>query len=594
MDREFDETGFTGVETLVPVRSADVEVLDANAAGKKAIIGSGATDSLGNYSFLVQDTKVRDVFVRVITRSDETPDLNVDVRADSGAQPVHYAAATATVAGHAPSVNLDFGAAVIQIGQGGEAFNIYSQMLTGTDYLAFLTGSRPVTHLATVWGENNGVGGSYYSASSTRIILRDSAGYDDTVVLHEMGHFVIREYSNTDTTSDPHTFSWCDLDLRLAFDEGFASYFGNSALRHQGRPRSNIYTRTTGGPGSGHLVRFADLESDAQYLCQGSTSEVNVFTVLWDIVDGPSTPDSTPGVDDPHDLLDLDETEVWEVFTNYLPAATSVTMEDFWDGWFLPPVLNGFRTEMLDLAAHVGIEYIEDSFEENNSVIAATPILVGAPPLHATFFLDEDLDGAGAADDDYFSFVTDANSINVIETLNLLSDGNTKLYLIDSDGTTVLAINDNRVSGDDSSFIEWTAPSTGTFFVRVTHALDSGIYGSYDLKVSPLITIDDDIDGFDVTLDCDDNNYNVNPGVTELCNGIDDNCNTLVDEGFDQDEDEFTTCAGDCDDGYDGVNPAASEIASNGVDDNCNGVVDEVVGTGGSRKRRMFLKPALD
>ncbi len=42
--------------------------------------------------------------------------------------------------------------------------------------------------------------------------------------------------------------------------------------------------------------------------------------------------------------------------------------------------------------------------------------------------------------------------------------------------------------------------------------------------------------------DCDDSNPNINPGVVESCNGIDDNCNGKIDETFDADGDGFVTC----------------------------------------------------
>jgi len=57
---------------------------------------------------------------------------------------------------------------------------------------------------------------------------------------------------------------------------------------------------------------------------------------------------------------------------------------------------------------------------------------------------------------------------------------------------------------------------------------------------------------------------------------VDDDCDNSVDEGFDQDNDGYTTCAGDCNDSVAAIHPNAVEVF-NGVDDNCNNVIDDVV-----------------
>jgi len=75
--------------------------------------------------------------------------------------------------------------------------------------------------------------------------------------------------------------------------------------------------------------------------------------------------------------------------------------------------------------------------------------------------------------------------------------------------------------------------------------------------------------------DCNDNNANIYPSRAESCNGIDDDCDSQVDEGFDKDNDGFTTCGGDCNDNNADIRPGAPELCNSGIDDDCDGQVDE-------------------
>jgi Putative metal-binding motif len=100
-------------------------------------------------------------------------------------------------------------------------------------------------------------------------------------------------------------------------------------------------------------------------------------------------------------------------------------------------------------------------------------------------------------------------------------------------------------------------------------------------------TFDADGDGYATSVqvltgsppgDCDDTRATVYPGAVELLNGLDDNCDGLVDEPFDADGDGYTTSGvtgnpQDCNDNDPAVHPGATEILGNGVDDNCDGII---------------------
>jgi len=116
--------------------------------------------------------------------------------------------------------------------------------------------------------------------------------------------------------------------------------------------------------------------------------------------------------------------------------------------------------------------------------------------------------------------------------------------------------------------------SNGDWNVDLTGACDEicdGIDNDGDGDIDE--GFDQDNDGWTTCAgDCDDNNPGANPDCPDICNGIDDDCDGEIDEDFDADGDGYTTCGGDCDDDDASVNPGATEVC-NGVDADCDGVI---------------------
>ena len=98
--------------------------------------------------------------------------------------------------------------------------------------------------------------------------------------------------------------------------------------------------------------------------------------------------------------------------------------------------------------------------------------------------------------------------------------------------------------------------------------------------------------------DCDDSSSRVNPGESEACNGVDDDCDGETDEGFDpvtyyydwdgdgfgdpdtaligcdRTSDGWVTVGTDCDDNDPDTHPGAPERCDDGEDTDCDGLMD--------------------
>jgi len=263
----------------------------------------------------------------------------------------------------------------------------------------------------------------------------------------------------------------------------------------------------------------------------------------------------------------------------------------------------------------------------------------------STFYADADGDGYGnlsstiqscAAPSGYVTNSTDCNDTNssvhpgAIEICNGIDDncdgqideGVKSTFYQDADGdgygnssvTTIACSAPNGFVADYSDCDD-TNPNIHPNAVEIVNGIDDNCNGQIDEANLFIFYADADGDGYgninatvqaatapsgyvSNSTDCNDGNSSVHPGATEICNGIDDNCDGQVDEGVkttyyaDADGDGygnvvFSTLAcsapsgyvsnnTDCNDASASVHPGASEVC-NEVDDNCNGQIDEGV-----------------
>ncbi len=193
-----------------------------------------------------------------------------------------------------------------------------------------------------------------------------------------------------------------------------------------------------------------------------------------------------------------------------------------------------------------------------------------------TFYLDSDEDGFG----DPNTSVLNCAAPNGYVTNSLDCDDADPE--VNPNQTEICDGKDNNCDGNiDEGF------SLTTYYIDN----DNDSYGNPNVSINSCFQPDGYADNPN---DCNDTNPNINPGMSEICNGADDNCSGEIDEGLatqiyyeDADNDSYgnpdasiENCSPpngyvlnslDCDDSNSSINPAANEIMDDGIDQDCDG-----------------------
>ena len=488
-DRPFNEAGFTGAIDLQPIRHAVVQLI---AIDGFETLATTATDNLGAFVFSGIDHSNRrgGVYLRLKADTPEAHAPTVEIRNNLDDRAIY----TLTSAGHDDSLAAafvsDFTARVDTI---GGVFNLFDQFLSGGQFvegraICPATAGRCVVPGLVAYWEAKAKRGTHFDQGLGSIFICGSRGagtcpagdgdeYDDAVVLHEYGHFVLNHFSRDDSPGGVHFLGDHTQDIRLAWSEGWATFF-SSAVRN-----STLHVDTGVGLLSYEIERLTSinmptLNADAIY----TTNEVAVAAVLWDAFDAPTVED---------DGLALGFAPLWAAIH---PTNAHLTIESF-ERRFAALHL-GMDTYADDLQVLLKSRKI-DLFPDDAEVTGEVSLLVdGADQTHTLYT------ASGADDSDKVPFHVTRDGEYVLKTVRLKNGADTSLSILDTHGD-VLFENDNRNGRNNEGCTDlcppndekalaseiafhWTGSAT-TLYAKVkrsSHAPPSaGRYGTYDLRL---------------------------------------------------------------------------------------------------------------
>jgi len=295
---DFDAIG------LMPIRQATIRLLDA---GTEAVLDETVTDDNGDYELTVDANTTVFVRVRAELKRSGGPSWDVEVRDNVTAattppplaqRPLYVLDGSDFDSGTADQVRVitattGWGGSTYTGTRAAAPFAILDAVYDGM--LLVLAESPQVEFqpLDVFWSVNNTatpgepqdidageLGTSFYRSDNNLFLLGtdgvDTEEFDDHVIVHEWGHYFEDTMSRSDSIGGAHALG-DQLDMRVAFGEGFATAYSGMALN------STLYCDTLGpAQGSGFGI---DIENAAAAGTPGWFNEISVTGLVYDLWD---------------------------------------------------------------------------------------------------------------------------------------------------------------------------------------------------------------------------------------------------------------------------------------------------------------------
>lgn len=270
------ETGVSGLQldrpVLRPVVGAKVELVDVS----NVVLATGITNTTGAYDLSWSLPAAPTARVRVVAAADNVvvvdhynPETAYSVTSETWMLPEGETVKDIT--------------AVDKTRESGP-FNILAVIQIGNKLVRSAEPDIAFPTITIHWSTRPRSGTTYFVRGRNQAFIlgdrsQDSDEFDDSIILHEYGHYLAHVFSKDDSPGGSHSGRE-RLDPRLAWGEGWATFFACAALDD-----AHYIDTGIGGYEAGVLLKF-DIDQDRLNGDRaGYWSEYSVASALWDLYD---------------------------------------------------------------------------------------------------------------------------------------------------------------------------------------------------------------------------------------------------------------------------------------------------------------------